>query len=315
MRFGNGTTSNRAPDLTGQTCVITGATSGLGKAVALALGRLNAGLVLVGRNERAGAALARALRRRSSSARIEDVRADLSRQSEVRALAESIAGTYRAVDVLINNAGARDADGETPDGIELTFATNHLGHFLLMPPGRAAGGGGPPARVITVSSSTCERHGRGPMVFEPSDVRPPARDAKSKLANVMFAYELSRTSDEHGGDRMPSIRNRGDELRTQQRRSELGAASMAHGLRRELISPRNGARPLVHLAVSNGLAGVTGSTFDATSRWTRLPPRERPQARRLWELSVSLTGLTRLPVAHTVPDLVDPSCDRRDEHQ
>ena len=228
MRSGNGTTSNWAPDLTGQTCVITGATSGLGKAVALALGRLNAGLVLVGRNERAGAALARALRRRSSSARIEYVSADLSRQSEVRALAERIAGTYRAVDVLINNAGARfDAYGETPDGIELTFATNHLGHFLLtcLLAERLVEAD-PPARVITVSSSTCERHGRGPMVFEPSDVRPPARVPEIEARQRDVRLRARRTSDEHGRDvECHRSGNRGDELRTQQRRGELAAAS------------------------------------------------------------------------------------------
>ena len=309
MRSGNGTTSNSTRDLTGQTCVITGATSGLGKAVALALGRLNAGLVLVGRNERAGAALARALRRPSSSAPIEYVRADLSRQSDVRALAERIAGTYRSVDILINNAGARfDAYGETPDGIELTFATNHLGHFLLtcLLAERLVEAV-PPARVITVSSSThVNATAEGPWSSSRQTYDRRLAYAKSKLANVMFAYELAERLTNTGVTSNaidPGI------VATNFARNN-GVVSwlrhlMAHGLRRELISPRNGARPLVHLAVSNGLAGVTGKYFRRDQQVDSSPAsRDRQQARRLWELSVRLTGLTRLPVALTVPDLV-----------
>ena len=130
--------------------------------------------------------------------------------------------------------------------------------------------------------------------------------AKSKLANVMFAYELAERLMNTGVTSNaidPGI------VATNFARNN-GVVSwlrhlMAHGLRRELISPRNGARPLVHLAVSNGLAGVTGKSFRRDQQVDSSPAsRERQQARRLWELSVSLTGLTRLPVAHTVPDLV-----------
>src|SRR5689334_20131224 len=114
-----------------RTVVITGATSGIGKVTARALADGRTNLVLTGRNVDAGLQLARSLAKRGAGT-IEFVEADLSHQADVRRLASSIVARHDAIDVLVNNAGARiDRFIETADGVEATFATNHLGHFLL----------------------------------------------------------------------------------------------------------------------------------------------------------------------------------------
>jgi short chain dehydrogenase len=116
----------------GKTCVITGATSGIGKAAAFALAAKGACLVIIGRNTPRGERISRELRVKYPFAQSEYRRADLSSLDDVRELAAAISAKHRRIDVLINNAGARyDRYHESPDGFELTFATNHLGHFLL----------------------------------------------------------------------------------------------------------------------------------------------------------------------------------------
>jgi len=116
----------------GKTCVITGATSGIGKAAAFALAAKGACLVIIGRNTARGERISSELRAKYPSAQFEYRRADLSSLDDVRELAAAISAKHRRIDVLINNAGARyDRYHESADGFELTFATNHLGHFLL----------------------------------------------------------------------------------------------------------------------------------------------------------------------------------------
>jgi NAD(P)-dependent dehydrogenase (short-subunit alcohol dehydrogenase family) len=160
---------------------------------AQALGLLKAELILVGRNEHAGHDLVRRLRGGFPRARIEFIRTDLTRQSDVRMLAARITENYERIDVLMNNAGARFDDyHETSDGIELTFATNHLGHFLLTRLLSERLVQAPAARIITVSSGShisASAHGEWYLKRANYDRR--LAYAKSKLANIMFAYELA----------------------------------------------------------------------------------------------------------------------------
>lgn len=283
------------PDLTGKTCVITGATSGIGRSAALALGCLEANLILVGRNERAGHDVVRLLQRRTPSARFQFIRSDLSQLTDVRALAATIARDCDLVDVLMNNAGARfDSYHKTNEGIELTFATNYLGHFLLTCLLSEQLARAPAARVITVSSGGhFGASGDGEWYFGLANYDRRLAYAKSKLANVLFAYELARrltdtrvTSNavDPGGVASNFSRNNG--LVSWVRHLA------AHALRRQLTTPRKGAETLVYLAVSEQVRGVTGRYFRHNREVeSSVASHNLEQARRLWDLSVDLTDL------------------------
>lgn len=274
--------------------VITGATSGIGRATAETLGGGAARLILVGRNERAGKAVADRIQRQDPGATAEFIPADLSCQKDVRALARSILDRSDHVDGLINNAGARfDEYSETTDGIERTFATNHLGHFLLTSLLTDALCRAPSGRVITVASgshSSAKADGEWQCRQNGYDRR--QAYAKSKLANVMFAYELAErlrhtrvTSNgfDPGGVATNFARNNG-----------LGSwlrHLTAHALKRNLASPRRASDGLVFLATSSAVAGVTGRYFHGRREVeSSSAAHDREAARRLWELSVQLTG-------------------------
>jgi NAD(P)-dependent dehydrogenase (short-subunit alcohol dehydrogenase family) len=281
--------------LKGKKCVITGATSGIGRAASIQLGELGADLILTGRDERKGAELVRRLQRDSACGTARFMRADLSVQREVRELAAAIRNRCARVDILINNAGARfDTFRLSPDNIELTFATNHLSHFLLtlllLDTLRAAEA----ARVITVASGA---HSNARGDFE-RYVRAENYDRKaaygnSKLANLMFAYELARrlkgakiTSNavDPGGVATNFGRNNG--FKSWMR--HIGY----HALKRELLSPRKGAETIVFLASSPAVEGVSGKYFFQKREIESSGiSQDEAAAKRLWESSLDMTGL------------------------
>ncbi len=116
----------------GMTVLITGGTSGIGKAAAVALAAMDANVVVVGRNQDRGEAAVEEVSARSHNESVELLLADLSVQSEVKGLAEEFQGSHDRLDVLVNNAGlVQSKRTETPDGIETTLAINHLAPFLL----------------------------------------------------------------------------------------------------------------------------------------------------------------------------------------
>ena len=282
--------------LKGKTCVITGATSGIGRAAALQLGGMGADLLLVGRNERKGADLIRRLGRGRTAGSAHFLRADLSVQHEVMELAKEIARRHPSVDVLINNAGACfDSYRTTPDGIESTFATNHLSHFLLtillLDRLRAAGSG---ARIITVASGA---HAGAGTDFEQSllagNFDRKAAYRTSKLANVMFAYELARRL---RGTNIASNALDPGSVATNFGRNNGFVRWMRNivyqSLKRDLVSPRKGAEGIVYLASSPALEGVSGRYFYRTGEAASSPVSHDGEAtKRLWELSIRLTGL------------------------
>jgi NAD(P)-dependent dehydrogenase (short-subunit alcohol dehydrogenase family) len=287
---------NKAPhSLQGRTCVITGATSGLGRAAAIALNRAGANLLLIGRREKVGRALAARLRTCSGSGQVEFLRADISDQKQVRSLAQSISAKYDRLDVLINNAGAKfDTFQTSADGIELTFATNYLGHFLLTALlvknlVRAENG-----RVITLGSGA---HGgiSAPTewYFGPQNYDRKLAYGKSKLADIVFAYELARRL---GQTRVVSNAVDPGGVATNLGRNNGLIAWFRHLgyylIKRRLISARRGAETVVFLATDASAGSITGKYFyEKRVVESSAASRDREAAEGLWSLSLGLTNL------------------------
>ena len=280
--------------------MITGATSGIGRASAVELGRLQADLILIGRNGRRGAELVRRLQQDHSCTNAHFMKADLSAQREVRELAAAIRNRCARVDVLINNAGARfDTFRLSAEYIESTFATNHLGHFLLTLLLRDKLKAAESARVITLSSGAhASARGDFERYFRAENYDRKAAYGNSKLANLMFAYELARrlrgttiTSNAvDPGVVVPNFaRNNGfmSWLR------HIGY----HALKMELVFPRKGAETIVFLASSPAVESISGKYF---FRKLEVPSSrisyDEDAAKRLWELSLLMTGLDDRPV-------------------
>jgi NAD(P)-dependent dehydrogenase (short-subunit alcohol dehydrogenase family) len=280
--------------LSNKICLITGATSGIGRATAIAVAETGAIIILVGRNEWKAAEVLREIRARIGNNNVEFLRADLSKQQEVRELAKNVASRYDKLDILVNNAGARfNGYRESADGIEITFATNHLGAFLLTslllePLKRSSG-----ARIITVSSGA--HHGVSNEFkahWEPGTYDRRVAYGQSKLANMMFTYELARrlagtsvtaNAFDPGGVATNLGRNNG---------LLAWARHLVYYARKgELLSPRQGADTVVYLASSPEVEGMTGKYFfqrkPVTSSETSY---DEQAAKRLWELSERLTS-------------------------
>ena len=275
--------------------VITGATSGIGAATALALGRAGASVVLVGRNEARGRKMVRRIGRHEGAGRAEFVRADLSSQRDVRAAATAIAERHLRLDGLINNAGARfDSYGRTADGFERTFATNHLGHFLLTCLLLDKLLLAPQGRVINVSSgshSSAAATGDWQQTEVGYDRR--IAYAKSKLANILFTIELARrlagtgvtaNALDPGGVASRFALNNGLVAWLKH--------VVAHGIRRQLVRSRTGAETAVYLATVPEVERLSGKFFrDKREAQPSAAASDRQAARELWALSVRWTGI------------------------
>jgi NAD(P)-dependent dehydrogenase (short-subunit alcohol dehydrogenase family) len=277
----------------GKTCVITGATGGIGLETAKRLGALGARLVLVGRNRDKGKAAIARLRADVPDVAVEMHYADLSRSDEIRRLADALLHSAARIDVLVNNAGAIFAKREiAPDGLELTFALNHMGYFRLTAFLRERLMASAPARVVNVASDAhrgsrldfedlqCSRHYSGWRAYR-----------QSKLANILFTRELARRLEGtgvtanclHPGFVATGF---GDNNRGPWR---LGIA-IAKLL--GAISVQRGAETSVYLASSPDLDGVSGKYFSqCREQQPDAPAQDDRTAARLWSESERLTGL------------------------
>src|SRR4028119_830399 len=183
-----------APPMTGKTVLITGATSGVGKATAMGLANMGARVVMVGRDRGRGEATVAEIKERSGNASAALMLADVFSQKEIRRLADDFEEVYPRLDVLINNAGViRSERITTADGMEATFAVNHLAYFLLTNLLLDRLKAGAPSRIVNVASAD---HSNGTIDFDDLQGEKKYRGAKaygqSKLANVLFTYELAR---------------------------------------------------------------------------------------------------------------------------
>jgi NAD(P)-dependent dehydrogenase (short-subunit alcohol dehydrogenase family) len=277
--------------MNGGVCVVTGATSGIGQATAAALAGRGAQLILVSRDRGRGEAAAAKLAVAGRPAPRLEV-ADLASMAQVRALAGRLAALER-IDVLVNNAGLMAGQRRvTADGHDEVFAVNHLAPFLLtsLLLGQLTASG--PARVVTVASGahTAARLDLDDLQLEHGWESWRAY-ANSKLANILFTRELARRL---AGSTVTANCAHPGLVRTRFGRETRQPMRTAVTLARPfMLSPQRGARTVVYLAASPAVAGASGGYYVKNQRREPSPAaRDAVTARRLWQLSEELTGLT-----------------------
>lgn len=280
------------PAMNDKVVLITGATDGIGRITAEHLAAAGAKVVLVGRNPHKTEQVARAIGEQYGPEKVDTLLADLSVQSQVRALADAFMARYQRLDVLINNAGAVFMNrNESADGIEMTFALNHLAYFLLTNLLLERLVSSAPARIVNVSS---DAHQAARLNLNDLENRRAFSGFKaysqSKLANVLFTYELARR-----------MQGRGVTVNALHPGFVATNFGVSNGgffrplfrlLQLAAIKPVEGARTTLYLASSPDLAGVSGQYF-AKQKAVRSTAAsyDEDTARRLWEVSAQMTGL------------------------
>lgn len=294
-------TFNDIPDLTGRLAVVTGANSGVGYVAARELASAGARVIAAGRSAERGRAAVAEIRTAVPAADIEWAALDLADVGSVRAFVDKLTGAGDVPDLLINNAGIGwFARQQTVDGFELTFGTNHLGPFTLTALLFPAMAARPDARIITVASDIHELRTSRLNFDDPQSARSGgrlARYGRSKLANVLFAFELDRRARAAGlGIRSFAV-NPGATV------SQLGPKfSRGFGAVRWLIdrfahSTEVGAAPTLYAATA---PDVAGGDYIQPERRSGPPATHRAApwaydeaaAARLWEESERLTGVS-----------------------
>jgi NAD(P)-dependent dehydrogenase (short-subunit alcohol dehydrogenase family) len=278
-------------DMTGRVCVVTGATRGIGRATAQGLAELGATLVLVCRRREDGERVASDLAGSRRAPRASVVTADLSSQRSIREVADVIRDRHARLHVLVNNAAVIPPARETTvDGLEMQFAVNHLAYFLLTNLLLDRLAAGAPSRVASVSSGA---HQGGTLDF--SDLQSERRYdpvrvyGRTKLANVLFTYELARRVRAAGitaNCLHPGVVATG--LLADYMRTPMVDAAIAGTLGER---PEEGSETSVYLAASPEVEGVSGRYFVGRKETRSSPASYDEQLqRRLWEESERLTA-------------------------
>jgi len=279
----------------GKSCMVTGASSGIGMATALELARMSAVVTAVCRDEARGREVVQEIRSASGNQKVDLIVADLASQSSVRRLAEDFKSRHGQLHVLINNAGTYCTRRRvTIDGFETVFAVNYLARFLLANLLLDPLVQGAPARVIDVAGAY---HARGRIDFD--DLQGEKRydaaraNSQSKLANVLFTYELARRLD---GSGVTANCLHPGAVATSLLQKDPDCPRFTRSLyllfRPFLKSPRQGAETVLYLASSPDVQGVTGKYFvDSKETRSSKDSYDRAAAKRLWDESLRLTGL------------------------
>jgi NAD(P)-dependent dehydrogenase (short-subunit alcohol dehydrogenase family) len=279
-------------DMTGKTVLVTGGTGGIGRATALGLSRLGARVGITGRDD-ARTRIAAAEMARASGNPVDAFPADMSSQAEVRRLAAAVLDTYPRLDVLVNNVGGFWATRRiTADGLEHTFAVNHLAGFLLTNLLLDLLQASAPARIVTVSSGAQRM---GALDFDDlqgeRDWSGQRAYNQSKLANVEFTYELAR--------RLRGTGVTANTLHPGVVRTSFAAEDsstvwkvMIPLMKPFMKSPEKGAATSIHLASSPEVEGVSGRYFvNRKPSESSKASHVTADATRLWEVSAELVGL------------------------
>ena len=291
-------------DMQGKVVVITGATSGIGQVAAESLAGMGARIVQVARDLRRGEVALTRLQTCAPGAAHAIYYADLSRLSEMKRVATEIAGAEPHIDVLINNAGALFGSRQvTEDGLERTFALNHLAYFVLTCGLRERLVVSAPARIVNTAS---DAHERATLDFDDLQSVKAYRSSfwqwlryggpglkvygRSKLCNILFTRELARRL--QGTGVTANCLHPGF---VATRFGDESGGVIAFGVRaakRFALSPDKGAETLVYLASSPEVASVTGKYF---YRCRPITPSKEAQdeiaAHRLWQETATMAGL------------------------
>ena len=281
------------PSMTGKTVIITGGNSGIGRAAAVALARAGARVVITARNEQRGTAAVADIAAASGSDAVELSIFDLADLSSVRAGAADLLERCPRIDVLLNNAGLILTERTlSADGYEATFATNHLGPFLLTDLLRQRLIDSAPARIVNVAS-TAHNFARHGMVFDDLMAERSYRQmevyGRSKLANILFTTELAERL---AGTGVTANSLHPGSVATGYARDGDTTGFLAWGIKVYApfsLTPEQGARTSVYLSSSPEVEGVTGRYFvKCREKTPSARARDREAAARLWEVSEQL---------------------------
>lgn len=275
----------------GKVVLVTGATAGIGEVTARELARLGATVVGIGRSAKKCQTVTQQIRTATGNSNVNFIVADLSTQVGVRYAADEFKHQHNRLDVLINNAGAYFASRQTSaDGLEMTFALNHLAYFLLTELLLNMLKASAPSRIINVSS---EAH-RSPIKLNFADLQNergyngfPAY-GQSKLANVLFTYELARRL---AGTGVTANALHPGFVATNFGHNNGSVVSFFMKIIQRLgaLKPEQGAATSLYLATSPAVEGVTGKYFDNSQVVPSSPESyDEAAARRLWDVSAAL---------------------------
>lgn len=274
-------------DLSNQVIIITGANSGIGKVAAIELAKMNATVVMVCRSQERGSAALAEVKQASGNSRVHLMLCDLSSQQSIRDFVDAFQAEFDRLDVLLNNAGAIFGERkESVDGLEMTFATNHMGYFLLTELLLDMLKASAPSRIINVAS---DAHRVGKLTFDDlqrtSSYSSFRAYGESKLMNVMHGYVLARRLEGTGvtaNSLHPGF------VRTNFGRRSLGwiGRLFMPVVQLAAINEAKGAETMIYLAASPDVAGVSGRYFDK-KKAVKSSDESYDEAaqQRLWEIS------------------------------
>lgn len=284
--------------MSGKVVLITGATQGIGKESAVALAKMGATVVMVGRDPARSQAALTDVKARSGNHSVELLLADLSSMANVRKLAADFKARHDKLHVLLNNAGAIHADRKLgPDGVEMTFAVNHVAYFLLtdllLPVLRASA----PSRIVNVAS---DAHRGLSLDFDDLQSEKKyfsfAAYGRSKLANILFTYELARRLQGTGvtaNALHPGV------IASGFGKNDKGWFALGVKLMSPfLITPEKGARTSVYLASSPQVEVVSGQYFKRSKpiRSSRQTYDEAAQ-KKLWDITEQIIARSKAAAA------------------
>jgi NAD(P)-dependent dehydrogenase (short-subunit alcohol dehydrogenase family) len=284
---------DRTQSMAGKTVLVTGATSGIGKATAIGLAALGGRVGITGRDLKRTAAAAAEIREVTGNPQVDAFGSDLSSQADVRRLAVEVLDAYPRLDVLVNNVGGFWATRHvTADGLEHTFALNHLAAFLLTDLLLDRLKASAPARVVTVSSGA---QSMGKIAFD--DLQGQRKYSgqtaynQSKLASVMFTYELARRLEGTGVSATvlhPGVVNTGFGAED----PSLIFKILVPLWRPFMKTAEQGAATSIYLASSPNVEGVSGTYFaNRKPKTSSESSYDQEVANRLWQVSSALVGM------------------------